>query len=67
MALVVKSMLFNAGDIREVGLISGSVRPPGEGNGNPFQYSCLKNPQGQRSLAGYRPPGCKELDRTEAT
>ena len=67
MALVVKSMLANAGDIRDVGSISGLVRPPEGGNGNPFQYSCLKNPQGQRSLAGYSPPDCKELDRTEAT
>ena len=27
------------------GLISGSKRSPGEGNGNPFQYSCLGNPK----------------------
>ena len=31
----------NAGD---VGLFSGSGRSPGEGNGNPLQYSCLGNP-----------------------
>ena len=31
----------NAGD---VGSIPGSERSPGEGNGNPFQYSCLANP-----------------------
>ena len=30
---------------------------PGEGNGNPFQYSCLENPMGQRSLEGYSPLG----------
>ena len=30
-------------------------RSPGEGNGNPLQYSCLENPYGQRSLAGYSP------------
>ena len=34
----------NAGDGRDVGLISGSGRSPGEGNGNPLQYSCLENP-----------------------
>ena len=28
-------------------------RSPGEGNDNPLQYSCLKNPHGQRSLVGY--------------
>ena len=38
---------------------------PEEGNGNPIQYSCLENPHGQRSLAGYSPWGHKELDRTE--
>ena len=30
-------------------------RSPGEGHGNPFQYSCLENPIGQRSLAGCSP------------
>ena len=30
--------------LRDTGLISGSGRSPGEGNGNPLQYSCLKNP-----------------------
>ena len=38
---VVKYPPANAGD---VGLISGSGRSPGEGNGNPLQYSCLGNP-----------------------
>ena len=33
--------------------------------GNPLQYSCLENPHGQRSLAGYSPWGRKELDITE--
>ena len=31
----------NAGDLDS---IPGSGRSPGEGNGNPFQYSCLENP-----------------------
>ena len=38
---VVKNLPANAGD---AGLIPGSGRSPGVGNGNPFQYSCLKNP-----------------------
>ena len=38
---VVKNPLTNAGD---EGLILGSGRSPGEGNGNPLQYSCLENP-----------------------
>ena len=37
----VKASAPNAGDL---GLIPGSGRSPGEGNGNPFQYSCLENP-----------------------
>ena len=38
---------------------------PGRGHGNSLQYSCLENPHGQRSLAGYSPWGCKESDTTE--
>ena len=40
---MVKNLLANAGDIRDVGSIPGSGRSPGEGNGNPLQYSCLEN------------------------
>ena len=54
-ALVVKNPPANAGDIRDMGLFPGSERSPGEGHGSPLQYSCLKNPHGQRSLAGYSP------------
>ena len=42
--LVVKNLPANAGDIRDSGLIPGLGRSPVEGNGNPFQYSCLENP-----------------------
>ena len=43
------------------GLIPGSERSPGEGNGYPLQYSCLENQShGQRNLAGYSPWGRKE-------
>ena len=38
---------------------------PGGGNCSPLQYSCLENLQGQGSLVGYSPWGCKELDTTE--
>ena len=38
---VVKNPSTNAGDM---GLIPGSGRSPGEGTGNPHQYSCLENP-----------------------
>ena len=49
----------------DLGLIPGLGRSPGEGHGNPFQYSCLENPHGQKSLAGYSPWGHKESDTTE--
>ena len=62
---MVKNLPANAGDTRDIGLIPGSGRSPGAGNGNPLQYSCLENPHGQRSLVGYNPWGCKELDVTE--
>ena len=40
---VVKILPANAGDTRDMGLIPGSGRPPGEGNGNPLLYSYLGN------------------------
>ena len=45
--------------------LHGLGRSPGEVYGNPLQYSCLENPNGQRSLAGYSPWDCKELDTTD--
>jgi len=64
--LVVKNLPANAGDIRDMDSVPDSGRSPGGGHGNPLQYSCLEN-HGQRSLVGYTPPGCRELDVTEAT
>ena len=52
-------------DVRDAGLIPGWGKSPGGGHGNPLQYSCLENPGGQRSLAGYSPWGHKESDMTE--
>ena len=43
-ALVVKNLSANAGNLRDADLISGSGRSPGGGHGNPLQYSCLENP-----------------------
>ena len=40
---MVNNLLANAGDARDTSLIPGSGRFPGEGNDNPFQYSCLDN------------------------
>ena len=56
---MVKNLPVNAGD---PGLISGSRRSNGEGNGNSLPCSCLENPHGQRSLVRYSPWGCKDLD-----
>ena len=47
-----KESAYNVGD---QGLISGSERSTGEGNGKPLQYSCLENPHGRRSLVDYSP------------
>ena len=42
-AQLVKNLPAKAGDKRDTGLIPGLGRSPGEGNGHPFQYSCLEN------------------------
>ena len=56
-----KESAYNA---RDLGLIPGSGRSPGEGNGNPFQYLPGKF-HGQRSLEGYSPWGHEESDITD--
>ena len=48
----------SAGDL---GSISGSGRSSGEGHGNPLKYSCVEDPRGQRSLAGYSPRGSQRV------
>ena len=53
--LVVKNPPANAEDIRDAG------RSPGEGHGNPLQYSCLESCHGQRSLEGYSPWGLQRV------
>ena len=40
----IKDLPANAGDTGHSRSVPGSERSPGEGNGNPFQYSCLENP-----------------------
>ena len=65
MALVAKNTPANAGDLRDVSLIPGLGRSPREGHSNPFQYSCLENPQRQRSLTVYNSWGHKELNKRD--
>ena len=57
-----KESSCNSGDL---GLIPGLGRSPGEGHGNPLQYSCLENPHGERSLTGAAVNGVTESDTTE--
>ena len=52
----------NAGD---PGLIPGSGRSPGEGNGNPLQYSCLENPGWMEKPGGLQSMGSQESNMTE--
>ena len=60
---MVKESDCHAGDLDSIPEVGRS--PEGGGHGNPLQYSCLENPRGQRSLAGYSPWGGKELDATD--
>ena len=60
-----KNTPANAGDLRDGGLIPGSGRSLGEGNGNPLQHPCLEKSHGHRSLVGCSPCGCKELGTTD--
>ena len=55
----------SACNVGHLGLIPGLGRSPGEGHGNPLQYSCLENPHGYRSLEGYCPWGRKQSVMTE--
>ena len=56
-----KECAWNAGD---AGLITGLGRSPGEGNGNPFQHSCLENPMDRGAWWAAVYGGHKELDIT---
>ena len=65
--LVVKNPPGNVGDTRDVGSIPGSGKSPGKGHGNPFQYSCLKNPMDRGTWWATVYGTAKESDTTEAT
>ena len=58
---VIKNLLANVGNM---GLMPGSGRSPGEGNGNPLQYSCLGNPMDRGALWA-TDHGVTESDMTE--
>ena len=63
---MVKNPSAKTGNIRNIGSIPESGRFPGEGNGNPLQYSCLENPM-NRGAWQATAHGVAELDVTEAT
>ena len=56
-----KQSACNAGD---PGSTPESGRCPGEGHGNPLQYSCLENAMDGGAWGGYRPWGREESDKT---
>ena len=62
---VVKNLLVNAGNTGEAGLILGSGRSSGGGNGNPLQYSCLGNPMDRGAWWVTVHGGHKESDMTQ--
>ena len=66
-ALVVKNPLANAKDVRDAGSILGSGRCPWRKAWQPTLVFWPRESRGQRSLEGYSPQGCKELDMTEAS
>ena len=63
---MVKNLPANAGDARDASSILGSGRSPGEGNGNPLQYSCLDKPV-DRGASRATVHGVSESDMTEHT
>ena len=63
--LAVKSPLPSAGDIGDVSVIPGSGRSPGEGHGNPLQFSCLENLMNRGAWRATAHGGHKESDTTE--
>ena len=65
MALLVKNLYANAGDIRDMGLISGLGRSPGGGHGNSCQNSCLENSIDREAWQAI--VRVAESDTTEAT
>ena len=60
---MVKNLLANAGDARDMGSISGSI--PWRRAWQPTPVFLPEEPYGQRSLAGYSPWGLKESDTAE--
>ena len=58
---MVKNSHANAGDIRDIDLIPGLGGSPGEGHGNPHQYSCLDNPMDRGASGGLQSIGLQRV------
>ena len=65
MALVVKKLFANAGDIRDMASIPGLGRSSGGGHGNPLQYSCMENPMDRGAWRKTVHGVTKDLDTPE--
>ena len=65
-AVVLKNMPANVGDIRDAGSIPGLGRSPAGGDGNLFEYSCLENPK-DRGVWRATVHSIAESDMTEVT
>ena len=59
-----KNLPANAGDLRDISSVSELGRSPGEGNGNPLQYSCLENPM-DRGVWVLQSMGSQKTEVTE--
>ena len=64
---MVKNLPASVGDARDVGSIPSLGRSPGEGKGNPLQYSYLENPMDRRAWWATVPEVAKESDMPEHT
>ena len=62
---MVENQPASAGDTRDTDSIPGWGRSPGRGNGNPLQYSCLKNLMSRGAWRATVHEGHKESDMTE--
>ena len=58
---MIKNLPANAGNTRDAGLIPGLGRFPGEGHGNPLQYSCLENPMDRGAWRATQSIGSQEV------
>ena len=64
---MVKNPPANAGDMRDGGLVAGSGRSPGDGNGSPLQCFCLENPKDRGGWWATVRGVAKSQTRLEAT